>query len=188
MIDGHSYLTRMNTFISPGEMDEDALFFANSGLGDVPLLHTATLRTMCGDKKFMACNAPVRLELADGRMAWVRSGSTSTTCSYRPVDLTGLAKLPAAEMAWMRDAVGPGTVTLDNTKAIEDGLAAYNSAFPAEQNMFPSPTSGGGGMLTSSGGGGCSCGVGGGVAGGAGGGAAGLLVGLFAARRRRSRR
>jgi MYXO-CTERM domain-containing protein len=187
MIDAHPYLTRMNTFISPGEMDEDAFFFSNTGLGDVPLLHTATFRTMCGDRKFMACNAPIRLELADGRMAWVRSGSTSTTCTYRAPDLSGLAKLPAAEMAWMRDPVGPGTVKIDNTKAIQDGLAAYNSAFPAEQNMFPSPT-GGGGMLTSSGGGGCSCGIGGGAAGGVGAGLAVLAVAGVATRRRRVRR
>jgi hypothetical protein len=188
MIDAHPYMTRMNTVISPIEMNQDALFFASTGLGDVPLLHTATFRTMCGDKKFLACNAPIRLELADGRMAWVRSGSTSPTCSYRSPDLTGLAKLPAAEMAWQREPSGPGTVMLDNTKVIQEGLAAYNSAFPAEQNMFPVPTSGGGGMLTSSGGGGCSCAIGGGAAGGLGLGTAGLLAGLFAARRRRARR
>jgi len=187
MLDGHPYMTRMNTVISPMEMKKDALFFESSGLGDVPLVHTATFRTMCGDKKFMACNAPVRLELADGRMAWVRNGSTAATCQYQFYDFTGLQKLPAAEKVWQRDVSGEGTVIVDNTAQIEAGLAANNSAFPAAQNMFPMPTRGGGGVTTTAGGGGCACGVGGATAGGVAGlGAA--AAALVLARRRRSRR
>jgi len=187
LLDGHPYMTRMNTFISPKEMSKDALFFESSGLGDVPLVHTATFRTMCGDQKFMACNAPVRLELADGRMAWVRNGSTAATCQYQSYDLTGLQKLPAAEKVWQRDVAGEGEVIIDNTAQIEAGLAANNSAFPAAQNMFPMPIRGGGGVTTTTGGGGCACGVGEKTAGGAAGlGAA--AAALVLARRRRSRR
>ena len=184
MIDAHPYLTRMNTFISPEEMTKDAIFFRSSGLGDVPLLHTATFRTMCGDKQFMACNAPIRLELSDGRKAWVRAGSTSSTCQYRAVDLSGLQSLPAATKAWQRDAAGAGTVVVDNSARIEAGLALNNSAFPAEQKMFPTPTSGGAATTTSSGGG-CACDVTGQAASGFGA-AAGLVVaGVLALRLRR---
>ena len=186
MIDGHPYMTRMNTLISPEEMTVDAIFFATTGLGDVPLQHTATFRTMCGDGKFMACNAPVRLDLADGRMAWVRSGSTSSTCEYRNYDLSGLKSLPAAEKAWQRDGVGEGTLTVDNSAQIDQLLAANNSAFPAEQKMFPMPTAGGK-LTTTSAGGGCACGVAGGAAGGLGLAMVGALGGMFAARRRRAR-
>jgi hypothetical protein len=187
MLDGHPYMTRMNTFISPEEMSKDALFFESSGLGDVPQVHTATFRTMCGDQKFMACNAPVRLELADGRMAWVRNGSTAANCQYQAYDLSGLQKLPAAEKVWQRDVSGEGTVIMDNTAQIEAGLAVNNSAFPAAQNMFPMPTRGGGAATTTASGGGCACGVGGATAGGAVGlGAA--AAALVLARRRRSRR
>jgi len=189
MLDGHPYMTRMNTFISPEEMNKDALFFESTGLGDVPLLHSATFRTMCGDQKFMACNAPVRLELADGRMAWVRNGSTSGTCQYQSYDLTGLQKLPAAEKVWQRDVSGEGTVIMDNSAQIEAGLAANNNAFPAAQNMFPTPTRGGVGLTTTTGGGGCACGVANGTAaGGAGLVAAAAAMVLARRHRRRSRR
>ena len=80
MIDARPYLTRLNTYLSPEEMNKDPLFFINRDLPDVSNVHTATLRTMCGNEEYLACNAPVRLELPDGRMAWVRAGSTSTTC------------------------------------------------------------------------------------------------------------
>jgi hypothetical protein len=149
-------------------------------------LHTATFRTMCGDMKFMACNAPIRLELSDGRKAWVRAGSTAKTCDYRSYDLSGLQSLPASELAWQRDGVGEGMVVVDNTALIEAGLAANNNAFPAEQNMFPTPTGGPG--TTESAGGGCSCEVGGRKAGGFGLGVVALGAGIFAFRRRRARR
>src|SRR5207253_1037802 len=125
-------------------------------------------------------------ELADGRKAWVRTGSTASTCDYRGYDLKGLQTLPAAEKAWQRDPTGEGTVVVDNSAQIDDGLAANNSAFPAEQNMFPTPT-GPGGATTSSTGRGCACGVAGGAASGIGLALAAVVAGLFAARRRRTR-
>jgi len=83
MIDGHPYLTRLNTFISPEEMNKDPFFFETRDLTDVPNVHTAVLRTMCGNMEYMYCNAPQRLELPDGRMVWVRAGSKATTCRVR---------------------------------------------------------------------------------------------------------
>ena len=55
-------------------MNKDPFFFETRDLTDVSNVHTAVLRTMCGNMEYMACNAPQRLELPDGRMAWVRAG------------------------------------------------------------------------------------------------------------------
>jgi hypothetical protein len=71
MIDAHPYLTRLNTYLSPPEMNQDAFFFESTNLPDVPLVHTATIDAVCGDMQFMQCNAPTRLELADGRTIWL---------------------------------------------------------------------------------------------------------------------
>ncbi len=175
MIDAHPYLTRLNTFISPEEMDKDPLFFVNEDLPDVANIHTATFRTMCGNMDFMQCNAPVRLELTDGRMAWVRAGSTSTTtCQNRGFDLAPLASLPALEFAWDRETTGEGTRVVDNTAMIQAGMVANNRAYAKEEAMFPTPTS----AVTAGGPGGAGPGTGGttdvGGSGGSGGGAPGI--------------
>ncbi|MES1172185.1 MAG: DUF2330 domain-containing protein [Bacteroidota bacterium] len=169
MIDGHPYLTRLNTFISPEEMNVDPLFIINKDLPDVSSVHTAVFRTMCGTMQFTACNAPVRLELPDGRMAWIRSGLPGTTCTPRGYDVAWLQKLPAADVAWQREDVGEGTRKLDNTATIEAGLLLNNRAYPAEQKMFPLPSQGPGKSVTgdparpdpvaSDSGMGCACGV-----------------------------
>ncbi len=152
MIDAHTYLTRLNTFISPEEMGKDAFFTINRDLGDVSNIHTAIFRAMCGNGQYMACNAPIRMELSDGRKAWVRTGSTASTCNFRDVDMSGLAGLPAAEIVWQRDETGEGSRVIDNTGAIDEGLKVNNAGF---------------------GGGGCGCRVGASAAGGV-----GLSVGL----------
>ena len=63
MIDGHPYLTRLNTFISPEEMNQDAFFFETQDLPDVSNAHTAVIRTMCGDRSTWRATRPQRLEL-----------------------------------------------------------------------------------------------------------------------------
>jgi len=164
MIDAHPVLTRLNTFISPEEMTKDPFFFESQDLPDVSNVHKATFRTMCGEQQYMACNAPVRLELADGRMAWVRAGSTTATCSYLNNDLSGLQKLPAMSVAWTREVVGDGKATLDNRAMISTALDAYNAKFVTEMHTFPIGIGGGGGGavgLTGTGtSGGCACRVG----------------------------
>ena len=141
MIDSHPYLTRLNTFLSPEEMDQDAFFFESQDLPDLSNVHTAVIRTLCGDMEYMSCNAPMRLELADGRMIWLRAGSTAATCQGKVIDATAGAKLPAAEVAWMRESVGEGTRVVDNTAAIQAGIVANNKKYPLEEMMFPTPTS-----------------------------------------------
>jgi MYXO-CTERM domain-containing protein len=149
MIDAHPYLTRLNTFISPDEMKKDPFFFETKGLDDVSNLHTAVLRTMCGNSEYMSCNAPVRLELPDGQMAWVRAGSKATSCQWEPINAVSAPNLPALEMAWERAESGEGTRIIDNTSAIKAGVAANNARYPNEQRMAPIGESG------------CSCQVGG---------------------------
>jgi MYXO-CTERM domain-containing protein len=186
MIDGHPYLTRLNTFISPEEMNKDPFFFESKDLPEVPAVRTAVLNTLCGDMEYMACNAPQRLELRDGRMIWVRAGVKSNNCQGGLPDVVALASLPAAEIAWERDAVGVGTIVMDNRAKIQAGIKANNQKYATEEMLFPtSPTglagaggaSGGGkggssGSAGVSGGGGTESGGpgGGGVAGGTGGG------------------
>jgi MYXO-CTERM domain-containing protein len=166
MIDGHPYLTRLNTFISPEEMTKDPFFFEARDLTDVSNVHTAVIRTMCGNSEYMSCNAPMRLELSDGRMAWIRSGSNATTCQSKyPTTVTGL---PSAEIAWAREDTGEGARVIDNTAVIASGLAAYNATYTAEQMRFPIP-SGTGGSVGIAGAGGGGAGGGGTATGGAGG-------------------
>jgi MYXO-CTERM domain-containing protein len=169
MIDGHPYLTRLNTFISPEEMTKDPFFFESRDLGNISNVHTAVLRTMCGAAEYMACNAPQRIELADGRTFWVRAGSKATTC--QGTTPTVLSNLPAAEVAFERAETGEGTRVLDNRAAIAAGIAASNAAFPNEQMRFPIP-SGTGGSTGVAGTGGGNQGSGG--AGGAGSGWGGM--------------
>jgi MYXO-CTERM domain-containing protein len=170
MIDGHPYLTRLNTFISPEEMTKDPFFFESRDLVNVSNVHTAILRTMCGAAEYMACNAPQRIELSDGRMFWVRAGSKASTCQFTTPKVDGLANLPAAEVAFQREETGQGTRVLDNTAAIAAGIATNNAAFPNEQTRFPIPT-GTGGSTGVAGAGGGNQGSGG--AGGAGSGSGG---------------
>ena len=137
MIDGHPYLTRLNTFISPEEMNQDPLFFESADLPDVSNVHTATLRTMCGNQDYLQCNAPVRLELTDGRMLWLRAGSKAVTCSYLPY--TQPKGLPTLDVAWERALTGEGTRVIDNAAMINAGINANNAMYPTEQSMFPIP-------------------------------------------------
>jgi len=174
MIDAHPYLTRLNTYISPEEMDQDPLFLVNRDLPPVSNMHMAVLRTMCASE-YLYCNAPIRLELSDGRKTWIRHGSTADSCQGQPYDRSRLDLLPSAQRAWARAATGVGQSVIDNSQDIVAGLAANDAAFPTEQQRF----FGGGGRGGVGGGAGGEPGLpgaGGGVVpgtGGAGGGSAG---------------
>ena len=145
MIDAHPYLTRLNTYLSPEEMNQDAFFFESQTLPDVSNVHTATIRTMCGNQEYMACNAPQRLELADGRKIMLRAGKKGTDCSFSGYDVAPLTSLPAAEIAWQRDVSGEGDVVLDNTAKIKAGLDANNARIM--ENVQVSSGAGGGGLI-----------------------------------------
>jgi MYXO-CTERM domain-containing protein len=159
MIDGQPYLTRMGTYISPDEMNQDPLFAFNPDLPDVAAAHTATLRSMCGDRTYMLCNAPVRLELADGRMAWLSSGTVSPACQYLPLG-TALKTLPAAELVWKRGSFGEGMRQIDNVAAIQAALNANNAPFTANDGGTSGDAGGVGGAAAGVGGGGGAGGAG----------------------------
>ncbi len=156
MIDGQPYLTRMGTYISPEEMNQDPLFAFNPDLPDVAAAHSATLRSLCGDKQYLLCNAPVRLELADGRMALLSSGTVSATCQYLPLG-TALKTLPAVELVWKRGTFGEGMRQIDNVAAIQTALNANNAPFTPNDGG----TAGDGGTARDAGGLGGAGGVGG---------------------------
>ena len=157
-------LTRLATFISPEEMTSDPVFITNASLPDVAPAHLAVAHVMCGDGT-EACAAPVRLRTEDG-----------DDVNYRPTSCmqyeraTDLDQLPAAGVAWQRDADGEGRVVVDNRTMITGALKTHNDAIP-----LPGAQSGDG----------CGCTVGG---------TPGLMVGLmlavggFALSRRRHRR
>jgi MYXO-CTERM domain-containing protein len=183
MIDGHPYLTRLATYISPEEMTFDPQFALNASLGDVSSYHKAILHAMCGNKQFLYCNAPLRLELPGGQMIWIRNGSTATTCQSLPYDqrLVTSTSLPAAAIVWQRDTEGEGVRRVDNTSMIQAALSAHNIAYPTESKMFPLPLSG----AAASSNGGCGCAVGGHPARGALAALAGIVIVAALVRRRR---
>src|SRR5262249_25525535 len=128
-----------------------------------------TIRTLCGNQQYMYCNAPMRLELADGRQIWMRAGSRSTTCQGAATDLSDIQALPASQVVWARELMGEGTVVTGNSAMIVDTINAHNKKFAAEELI--SPTTGAAGSVggstgaagtsgISNGGGGCSCSLG----------------------------
>ena len=116
-------LTRLATFISPEEMTFDPLFVTNASLPDVAPQHLAIAHVMCGDNGD-PCAAPVRLQLEDGRLVNYRA----TGC--KQYDRGDLDQLPAADVAWQREANGEGQIVVDNRPAITTALAAHNAAIP----------------------------------------------------------
>jgi len=148
LFDRNGRLTRLATFISPEEMTSDPLFVANPSLPDLAPQHLAVAHVMCGDG-MQACDAPVRLRTEDGRDVNFRA----TACmQYERAD--DLDRLPAADVAWQRDADGEGRIVVDNRTAIAGALKTHNEAIPVSDA------------------GGCGCAVGG---------TPGFLVGLMLA-------
>lgn len=141
LFDSHPYLTRLATFISPEEMNVDPLFVPNPDLPEVVSQHQAEVHYLCGDEEVDFCHAPVRARLDDGReIMYAVAADSPSGCTYDRADIDAL---PAAEIAWRREAHGPGDVVMDQRPAIETGLQRHNSAVLASLD------------------GGCACAVGG---------------------------
>jgi MYXO-CTERM domain-containing protein len=144
MIDSHSYLTRLNTYLSPDEMNQDAFFFESQDLPDFSNVHQATIETMCGNMEYLACNAPQRLILSDGRVVWLTAGAgrKSTSCvGGNNYDVAPLASLPAAQVAYMRDVSGQGTTVVDNTAKIQTAIDANNTRIMKSVQLSGGPPS-----------------------------------------------
>lgn len=169
ILDANAYLSRLYTTISPGEMTEDPLFHQNAELADVPNNLTGTQRILCnGDSVFI---------LPDGREVYLPAGGTWPDFDNEPA-----WSMPSDEEVQEVMAAGAPVVLANNTQAIDDALAAYNSA----QGWAGGGANDDGGVGSgSAGAGGCGCRT-------TGSGAAGLMtmllgLGLGLASRRRSR-
>ena len=80
LVHRHGYVTRLFTTISPDEMTLDPIFVPDSGLPDVPAVHTAQYVTECSDDYFQE-GAPTHWEL-DGETTPDRPGVPANDYTY----------------------------------------------------------------------------------------------------------
>ena len=128
MLNRHSYMTRLATFISPEEMTKDPFFVINSDLPMVSNQRQAVAHMICGDEEHDVCNAPVKLEVPDGGDIWFRPPATDQ-CNrgVTPAYARGeLDNLPAAQLGWQRLDTGEGHLMLDNRTKTAELVAAHN--------------------------------------------------------------
>ncbi|HMF41350.1 MAG TPA: DUF2330 domain-containing protein [Polyangia bacterium] len=121
LFDGHDYLTRLATFISPEEMTKDPQFIFNPDLPQLSNVHTATAHVLCGLQTYTYCEAPIRLEIPDS------ASVLYTRTSYCGVDQTGLDTMPSLAVAWQRAEAGDGQAAIDNRGAINQQIVAHNT-------------------------------------------------------------
>jgi hypothetical protein len=115
LLDANPYLSRLYTTISPGEMTEDPLFHENPELSEVTASLTGTQRFLCnGDSVFI---------LPDGREVYLPSGAPWPDFDGEPA-----WSMPSDEEVQEVMASGAPVVLVSNTVAIDDALAAYNTA------------------------------------------------------------
>ena len=172
MFDAHPYLTRLATFISPEEMNRDPLFIFNEELPPLSNVHTATANILCGNQKYRSCEAPVRLDLPDGRSVWFRKPA-GNEC-FSGYERGALDSMPALAIAYEREDVGEGMKIIDNSAMIASALNAHNQPFsPPDPSGITTGPNGSGGRapngggtggttgsgLRTAGGGGCGCAV-----------------------------
>jgi len=123
LIDGHSYLTRLATYISPEEMTKDQEFTYNPDLPGVPNVHTATAHVMCGQQYYTFCEAPIRLELPEsGGDVWF---SRNKQCV---IDRGALDATPSLSVAFERAEAGAGHTPIDNRPIIDKSIRAQNDS------------------------------------------------------------
>ena len=170
LIQETSYLTRMYTTISPGEMNADPVFAVNTTLPNVGRTRIA--------QRFNACNGSTTVTLPDGRVVYFPPNAPVTWPDFQ------------AEMPWDEDVDQSGNADdaplislVDNTEMINDLLEEYNNSNNGGSGGGEGGDPGADGDLASNG-----CGCMAESSGPAGGGLAlGLgLLGLLGLRRRRS--
>lgn len=115
LLDANDYLTRMYTTISPGEMTQDPMFHENPELPEVTATHNGVQRILCnGDSVFI---------LPDGRQVYLPAGAP-----WPDFDSEPSWSMPADEEVQEVMSAGAPMVLVNHTQAIDDALAAYNSA------------------------------------------------------------
>ncbi len=114
----HLYLTRMYTALSPKDMTIDPVFSSNRELGDVPLLHSATITTPCVGQPWLATDAGFETQYLNG--------------------LPPSVGLPAAlRVELVRDAGQPELVQ-DNTETIRAALGPVDHGRATSASDSPS--------------------------------------------------
>ena len=87
----------------------------------------AVAHVLCGDEDYGLCNAPVRLQLEDGQQRdFPRDARACGQYDRGDLDL-----MPSSDVAWSRDADGPGEVVVDNRPTIASALATHNATVNA---------------------------------------------------------
>lgn len=119
LLDGSPYVTRMYSTLSASEMTLDPVFEFNPELDDVSNQHTAT-RTIYCNRDVSQTDAPWGAELPG--IGLVRGVGQSW-----PFDLS--SDQPRNRQVQQLSTSGAGTVVTDNTRTIEQALAANNDAF-----------------------------------------------------------
>jgi len=122
LFDGHAYLTRLATFISPEEMDKDPEFVFNGDLPDLSNIHTATAHVICGEQLYTYCQAPVRLEISGGGSIWYQRQN------YCGIEATSFDTTPSLAVAYLRAEAGEGQPVIDNRAQIDRAVAEHNDA------------------------------------------------------------
>jgi hypothetical protein len=129
MVASHPKLTRLVTFISPDEMKIDPTFIENSTLPDVSNLRTAVAVLQCGAREYSSCNAPMRVELPDGKQVFYAAPANGGWCANpNAADRGDLDKMPSLERGWSRGASGDGVLRFDNRSAIGAALSSQKDA------------------------------------------------------------
>ena len=170
LFDKHRKLTRLATFISPEEMTVDPTFVMNPSLPDIPAFRNARAIRVCGDQKYTACEAPVRIDLPTGEQVWFRPKPDSN-CWSPEYERGELDTLPALYQGHARTTDGPGVARYDNVQMIRTHLATRNDAISKGEPVPPDAGTldGRGGASGGSGGTGGGAGGTGGNTGGTGG-------------------
>ncbi len=123
-------LTRLATFISPSEMNVDPVFVENPTLPDIPTERHADGYRACGARAYNRCEAPIRIELPDGKRVWFKAPAEGGWCDAPSVgyDRDAVDQTPALAIAWQRDQSGDGVVRMDNSSKIASGIDDQNDS------------------------------------------------------------
>lgn len=122
--DPGSHITRLRSSISPEEMSLDPRFVFNGDMSDVNPERSATLTTLCRPGVFEE-DAPRRLELEDGRTAYLAPSS-----EYPGWDASvGALQVHANELVEATARTGAPMAIADNREAIAEALAAHTDEF-----------------------------------------------------------
>jgi hypothetical protein len=132
LIDAHPQITRLYTTLSADEMTLDPLFSFNPALPNLSNLHTAERVIACNPGVYES-DAPWHIALPQGGVVWGTANEAAT--GTWPSELNAL---PPNRLIVRAADSGEGKVVEDNSAAIENDLAHYNSGKSA-------PASAGGG-------------------------------------------